>query len=341
MREFIFKLIGITLGTLMGLVLAEVAFRAYHYISSPSDLSVLEVKNRAAIQQPESDLKLGQIIQRSAHPRIIYELIPASSYRFQGAAVQTNTQGFRDKEYPHKKANGSKRIIGLGDSVLFGWGVDESDCYLTQLEARLNQQDSVQYECINTGVPGYNTSMEVALLEEKFDLNEVDLVLLNFVGNDFDLPDFIRKQPAYFGVKKSFLLQYFSDNNGHDQGLGGAPFDKENWRFQRSLEAIPEAYRDMVGEAGFQQALQHLAALRTQYNFRVVVLSHSPSIDLPPIVPQACTALDFEFLDLKEAWQKHLSQYPNILWKLSENDWHPSVEGHAFIAEVLEKELRK
>ncbi len=339
MREFIFKLIGITIGTLIGLILAEAAFRFYHYRSSPSDLSVLEVENRVPIQQPENELKLGQIIQFSAHPRIIYELIPASCYRFQGATVQTNSQGFRDKEYPRQKTKGSKRIIGLGDSVLFGWGVEESDCYLAQVETRLNQQDSIKYECINTGVPGYNTSMEIAVLEERFDLSEVDLVLLNFVGNDFDLPDFIRKQPAYFGIKKSFILQHFGDDKGKDARLGDAPFDKENWRFQRNPEEIPEAYRDMVGEAGFQKALQRLAALQQQYGFQVLVLSHSPFIELPPIVPQVCASLNFDFLNLKKAWQKHLEEYPNTIWKLSENDWHPSVEGHRFIANRLLLEL--
>ncbi len=341
MRNFIFKLVGITLGTLIGLLLAEVLFRVYHYATSPSDLSVLEVENRAAIQQPETELKLGQIIQLSAHPRIIYELIPNSHYRFQGVAVQTNAQGFRDVDYPKAKVKRTRRVIGLGDSVLFGWGVNETDSYFTQLETRLNQQDSISYELINTGVPGYNTSMEVALLEEKFDLQEVDAVLLNFVGNDFDLPDFIRKQPAYFGIKKSFILQHLGDNKGKDNRLGDAPFDKENWRFQRKPEAVPEAYQDMVGEASFQRALQQLANLSKQHDFPVLVLSHSPFIDLPPLVSQTCEELGFEFINLKSDWINYTQTYPNAKWKLAENDWHPSVEGHTFIAKALEERIRK
>lgn len=339
MKEFIFKLIGITLGTLVGLLLAELGFRAYHYWST-SDLSAVEIGNRKAINKPTAELSLGQIIQLSPNPRIIYDLIPNSFYRFQNVAVQTSSQGFRDKDYPKQKKKGSKRIIGLGDSVMFAWGVEEDKGYLALVEKQLNkQQDSLSYELINTGVPGYNTSMEVAVLEHKFDLNEIDLVILNFVGNDFDLPDFIRKKPAYFGIKKSFILQYFGDNKGQDKRLGGAPFDKENWRFQRKPEDVPTEYKDMVGEVAYQAALAQLVRLSVQYRFEILVLSHSPYIEIPKVVPQTCTTLGIEFLDLKAAWQEHLQKQPNAIWKIAENDWHPSVEAHHFIATNLQKKL--
>ena len=41
---------------------------------------------------------------------------------------------------------------------------------------------------MNTGVPGYNTYMEVAALKQKWLFYEPALVVIDFVGNDLDLP---------------------------------------------------------------------------------------------------------------------------------------------------------
>jgi hypothetical protein len=42
----------------------------------------------------------------------------------------------------------------LGDSVTFGYGVDQTQSFPAELERLLNQ--SGKYEVINAGVPGYS-----------------------------------------------------------------------------------------------------------------------------------------------------------------------------------------
>jgi len=69
--------------------------------------------------------------------------------------VKINSHGFRDVEHPIGKLDGSVRILGLGDSFTFGWGVPEDKGYLKQLEQGLRHVLNRPVETINTGVPGW------------------------------------------------------------------------------------------------------------------------------------------------------------------------------------------
>lgn len=58
---------------------------------------------------------------------ISYRLQPSFNGEFAGATVTTNSWGFRGKkEYSPKKEPGLFRIFCLGDSIVFGYGVDDT-----------------------------------------------------------------------------------------------------------------------------------------------------------------------------------------------------------------------
>lgn len=333
-RKTIFKIITIAFGLFLGLLLAEVAYRIFHFISY-RDLKDIVIGNRPPIVSPNKELILGQVIQVSPNRRIVYELIPSSRYRFQNALVQTNSLGFRDREYPLNLTKDKRKIVGLGDSVMFGWGVDEHDCYLTVMEDFLNQHDSAVFEVVNTGVPGYNTVMEVETLKEKFDLNAVDMVILNFVGNDLDLPNFIQKKPAYLGIKKSLILQRFDDNDGLDKHLKAAPFNEKSRSYRQSMDKVPTEYRDMVGEASFVAAMDTLKHLKDKYCFEVLILSTDPDAPAPDFVRVNCDKFGFILVEIMPKWRDYTSRNSEATWSLSSNDKHPSVLGHKIIATVL------
>ena len=339
-RQSIFKIISILLGVLLSLLLAEVAYRIYHF-ASYSDMKDIRAGKRNPVVSPDEAVKLGEIILLSIHRNIVYELIPSSKYRFQGALVETNSNGFKDREYPKSKQKRTFRIVGLGDSVMFGWGVGEADCYLTKLEDKLNEQDSKSVEVINSAVPGYNTVMEVATFAHKFELETVDMVIINFVGNDLDLPNFIRKKPAYFGIKKSFILQRFEENDGNDRNLQEAPFNEAITAYQRDADKVPPEYRHLVGEESYNAAMKELAQLQTKYGFKVIVLSTDPMGEYPTFVKRTCENLGFELLEIWPYWQKYKSDNPNAVWVLSNSDGHPSAVGHSVIAVALQDKMAR
>ncbi len=62
-----------------------------------------------------------------------------------------NSVGWRDREHDLEKPNGTVRILGLGDSYLWGQGVHLEDTLLARLEDRLDlEMVDVRVEAINT-----------------------------------------------------------------------------------------------------------------------------------------------------------------------------------------------
>lgn len=105
---------------------------------------------------------------------------------FAGVPVRTNSLGFRDtREYALTKHANVFRILVLGDSVTFGHGSVFEHTYPYLLERRLSAwRPGVNWEVWNLGVPGYNTSQEVAQLLDVGPRFRPDLVIVGFFMND-------------------------------------------------------------------------------------------------------------------------------------------------------------
>jgi lysophospholipase L1-like esterase len=113
-------------------------------------------------------------------------LSPNYSGWYGGVPVKINRLGFRDpREYDLAKKPNTFRILVLGDSVTFGHGSIYESTYPYLLEARLKQwRPEVDWQVWNLGVPGYNTSQELAYLKEVAPAYQPDLVVVGFFFND-------------------------------------------------------------------------------------------------------------------------------------------------------------
>ena len=153
---------------------------------------------------------LAGLIQPSDAPGVIYELKPSRRWQFQGALTQTNEHGFRGDDWPVAKGSSTLRVVGIGDSVMFGWGVDGAATYMTRLE-RMLQIPGKTVEVLNCAVPGYNTSQEVATLEQRCLRFEPDVILIGYCTNDWAAPFFV-KDPARGGlIESSVLLNWIQE----------------------------------------------------------------------------------------------------------------------------------
>ena len=103
---------------------------------------------------------------------------------FAGVPVHTNSLGFRaTRDYDLRKSPNTFRILVLGDSVTFGHGAVHD--YPSLLEAMLKQwKPDTDWQVWNLGVPGYNTSQELAQLRELGPAYQPDLVIVGFFIND-------------------------------------------------------------------------------------------------------------------------------------------------------------
>jgi lysophospholipase L1-like esterase len=97
----------------------------------------------------------------------------------------SNAQGVReDHEIPDRKAASEIRILFLGDSCTFGYGVAHDASFVDVAEGMLRSEfPGVSIECINAGVPGYTLFQGWRrLLGDGFDF-QPDLVVLQFGWN--------------------------------------------------------------------------------------------------------------------------------------------------------------
>ncbi len=119
-------------------------------------------------------------------PELGQRLAPGYDGWFAGVPVHINSLGFRDdREYAIDKAPGTYRILVLGDSVTFGHGALSNTTYPYLLEQRLKQwRPDVKWEVWNLGVPGYNTTQELKVLERVGPRYKPDLVVVGFYEND-------------------------------------------------------------------------------------------------------------------------------------------------------------
>jgi len=95
--------------------------------------------------------------------------------------VKINNLGLRDTNYNPKLNSNIKKILILGDSMTFGYGVEQEESYPEILETLLGKD----YTVINSGVGGYSPDVEYIYLKEKgLELNSNIIILGLYIGND-------------------------------------------------------------------------------------------------------------------------------------------------------------
>jgi hypothetical protein len=278
-----------------------------------------------------------------------------------GQPVVINSQGLHDYEYSRRKPPGTFRIVGVGDSSLFGWGVPFEDSGLKVLERRLNEHSGAQkFEVINFAVPGYNTAMEADTFVQRCLEYAPDLVLLNFNTNDYDVPNFMRRPGDLATFRRSYLFDAAYSVYDGVMGLERypPPFDFMNrttaLRQAEHLDedpALPDEYRYMVGAKGVVRALERLAAAARERNTSFVVFSVEAYPGLDPkyerdewrdgqreLLERESRRLGFHFLNTYPYYMNYLNQHPDAkatVFAVSEIDGHPNSLAHSIDAQAI------
>jgi lysophospholipase L1-like esterase len=128
-------------------------------------------------------------VRHSANPRLQFELRPNASAHAE-VDYHISAQGLRDREIAEEKPAGVRRIAVLGDSIAFGYWVDEKDAFPRQLERLLSSAPGAdRVEVLNFGVPGYNLAQETEMLRERALRFAPDLVMVALCLNDLEGAD--------------------------------------------------------------------------------------------------------------------------------------------------------
>jgi lysophospholipase L1-like esterase len=139
-----------------------------------------------------SDRGLRGIHQARPDRPWLYGLRPGVERRLgepRPATYRINSAGFRDRERGAAPTADRFRILVLGDSLSFGYGVEGEESFPAQIESlATSRAPEAHIEVLNHGVGGYNPYNEAALLEDIGESLEPDLVLVQFCINDLNDP---------------------------------------------------------------------------------------------------------------------------------------------------------
>lgn len=95
--------------------------------------------------------------------------------------VNHNAKGLRGKDNPYAKPAGVTRILALGDSFVWGFGVAQDELF-----SEIIERDNPRIEVVNMGVSGYGTDQEFLAYNEEGHKYSPDLVVLAFYANDYN-----------------------------------------------------------------------------------------------------------------------------------------------------------
>lgn len=97
-----------------------------------------------------------------------------------------NKEGFRDVEHSRDKQPGTHRILIVGDSFTFGWGIKHiEDRFGEQLAEKLTVKGGEHWEAINASHEDTHTLDHIEFLKQTLPYKP-DVVILLYIFNDID-----------------------------------------------------------------------------------------------------------------------------------------------------------
>lgn len=261
----------------------------------------------------------------AANPLIGHEHQPNVSATLMDVDVRTNSDGLRDVEHP--TAHGDRyRIIFLGDSLTFGWGVNEPDTFTARLEAALNQRYPT--EIINFGTGNYNTEQEVNLFLEKGLKYHPDKVVVFYFINDAEPTP--KKARFAFLYESRLVTLAWSRLHALESNLGDR---QNNYRTYYADLYHPDA----PGWQRARAALQRLRDVCVEHGIelQVVVLPELHELQHYPFEKEHMAVVSFlrsigvSVLDLTPLFKDETD--PMRLW-VAPDDAHPNALAHDLIA---------
>lgn len=319
LKNLIVRLLAIFIILIVILVIGEVLIRVYLHFNTAYDI---EMTKYALNLKKDSDNKLIGHVHR-----------PNKSMELMDVMVDINSDGHRDKEYAVNKSD-KYRIIFLGDSLTFGWGVKQEETFATLLEEDLSSDYPT--EVINFGTGNYNTEQEVNLFKEKGLKYNPDKVVLFYFINDAEITP--EKSNLWFLGYSQFISFYWSRINSllnnimpskSFQEYYDSLYDEDQQGWINSRKAIIQL-RDICKTRGIEFQVVLLPELHDVNNEIFANVYNNLALFLEEN--------NIDYLNLAKLFENHPNQIE--LW-VSYDDAHPNNIAHKKIAESTSEFISK
>jgi lysophospholipase L1-like esterase len=99
---------------------------------------------------------------------VFFQMVPGAMNPYSALRDKLNHYGFRGRDLPEAKPPGTVRVLCLGDSCTFGYGLPVEESYPAQMQKLFDEGGGPRVEVINGGIPGTNLYQQLAVLRTKF-----------------------------------------------------------------------------------------------------------------------------------------------------------------------------
>ena len=245
--------------------------------------------------------------------------------------LSINSKGLRDREYPYQKPAGTKRILVLGDSYTWGYGVGNKEIYTEVLEQTL-QDKYPHYEVLNAGVSGWGTDQQYLFLITEGLKYSPDLVIVSHFINDLDE---ILQTESYGLQKPIYRLQ------GNNLVPGNLPVPRPSLANTKHVQRInPFLLTKHLLEEMQQKCSETNCPLVVMQFGTFIFPDRDDSIKLRKLITSAFPLMkNIHYLDLDGAFSAAELSAEELIGKNKDHHW--DANGHRQTAEILYRFLQE
>ena len=143
-----------------------------------------------AMEDPDVMFRLRQNLEHTTQPSKPITLNPELVLpELSPFTVRTNGQGLRHDRLVTKRAPATGfRLITIGDSYTFGYGVDLEDTFAKQVERALRREHPEHpIEVVNAGQPGHSSVQGAAFYDQHLADIEAQAITVCYAANDYGI----------------------------------------------------------------------------------------------------------------------------------------------------------
>ncbi len=319
-------------------LLASVMYFRRHR-KSPSRLQLIVGNGLVVIALLGAVIVIGETYLRFFYDTTMWHGGALTSRKWFAQHEQLNSFDWRDREFRIEKAPGVERIVFIGDSFTWGYGVPNlDDRFPDRVRAELERRAPGRYEVWNIGKIGAHTADETLILTQMLRRCPVDRVVLAYAPNDVqdllprgigDLAPWSDARPGSLRAH-SFLLDHLvirtsiTDTTLAEQYFAELDlFHRDPARFAAQVERM--------------RALQRICR-DANVGLDVVVfplISHwgpdYPFAAWHDRIEESWSSLGVPVVDLREAWAGQTREQLRV----NSLDDHPNEHAHELVANLL------
>jgi lysophospholipase L1-like esterase len=313
-KPLAFRLIAATLVIVVTLLICEVGFRDYTSVARIYDMEMHKYA-----------LNLKRASQLSG---LSHEHVPNGKARLMGVDIATNSLGMRSRHEPAALDANTSRVLMLGNSVTFGWGVPDKGVFTDVAEETLNASANAPRTAIlNAGIGNVNTRQELVLMNHLLDTVKPQIIVLHYFVDDAEV-----MEPG----KQHWLLR-----KSHLAAMAYIRYRQAAFAMKPQTGSLGNYYLDLykpdsAGWRDVQSAVEEMHKICAKKNIKFGILLQPDLHNLKSDSPQAQALKVAENLfrsqgipchGTSEAMAAAAGGDGNKLW-VAQDDAHPNSLGH-------------